>query len=222
MPWLHPAGLASTAPLLANQACNHARLQGNIMSNVASQSLNQDLLGLKNRSLTWQAGAVVFGTAFLALSSYITVPMIPVPVTMQTFAVLLVGALYGARLGAITVVAWLLEGALGLPVLAGGAAGVAHFVGKTGGYLFAFPIAAALTGWLVERGWNGNRVMLAFAAMIIGHVVCLAFGAAWLAVLIGGKLAFWYGVVPFIVGTVLKSALGAATLKAMTRLKAAK
>jgi biotin transport system substrate-specific component len=190
------------------------------MSNTAARISTQDLIGLKNRSLPWQAGAVVFGTAFLALSSYISVPMIPVPVTMQTFAVLLVGALYGARLGAITILAWLLEGVLGLPVLAGGAAGVAHFVGKTGGYLFAFPIAGALTGFLVERGWNGNRVLLAFAAMMIGHVVCLGFGAAWLAVLIGGKLAFLYGVLPFIVGSILKSALGAATLKAVTRLTA--
>ncbi len=190
------------------------------MSNATSRSLTQDLLGLKNSSLTWQVGAVVFGTAFLALSSYITVPMIPVPVTMQTFAVLLVGALYGARLGAITILAWLLEGALGLPVLAGGAAGIAHFVGKTGGYLFSFPIAGALTGWLVERGWNGRRVLLAFAAMMIGHVVCLGFGAAWLALQIGGKLAFVYGVAPFIVGSILKSALGAATLKAVTHLTA--
>ena len=191
------------------------------MSNTAARVATRDLIGLKNRSLPWQAGAVVFGTAFLALSSYISVPMIPVPVTMQTFAVLLVGALYGARLGAITILAWLLEGALGLPVLAGGAAGVAHFAGKTGGYLFAFPIAGALTGFLVERGWNGDRVLLAFAAMMIGHVVCLGFGAAWLAVLIGGKLAFLYGVLPFIVGSILKSALGAATLKAVTRLTAA-
>jgi biotin transport system substrate-specific component len=190
------------------------------MSNATSRTLQQDLLGLNNRPLTWQAGAVVFGTAFLTLSSYISVPMIPVPVTMQTFAVLLVGALYGARLGTITVLAWLLEGALGLPVFAGGAAGIAPFLGKTGGYLVAFPFAAALTGWLVAQGWNGNRVMLAFAAMVLGHVVCLAGGAAWLAVLIGGKLAFMYGVVPFIVGTVLKSALGAATLKAVTHLTA--
>jgi biotin transport system substrate-specific component len=189
------------------------------MSDAASRSLKQDfsLLGIKNRSLGWQAGAVVFGTAFLALSSYITVPMVPVPVTMQTFAVTLVGALFGWRLGALTVAAWLFEGAMGLPVLAGGAGGIQSFLGPTAGYLFAFPVAAAMTGWLVERGWNGNRVLLAFAAMLLGNAICLLFGGAWLATLIGAQKALMVGVLPFVLGAVLKSALGAATLKLLAR-----
>ncbi|TPK41588.1 biotin transporter BioY [Mesorhizobium sp. B2-5-4] len=189
------------------------------MTNLAFSSARSSFspLRLQQRSLGWQAGAVVLGTLFLALSSYIEVPMVPVPVTMQTFAVTLIGALYGWRLGAVTIAAWLVEGAVGFPVLAGGAAGIQHFVGPTGGYLFAFPITGALVGWLAERGWNGNRVLLAFAAMLLGNVACLALGTAWLAVMIGAEKAITFGFVPFIVGGLLKSALGAATLMALPR-----
>ncbi|MCT8971517.1 biotin transporter BioY [Microbaculum marinisediminis] len=174
-------------------------------------------LDLQHRPLAWKIGAVIFGSLFLALSSYIEVPMFPVPMTMQTFAVALVGALYGWRLGGLTITAWLVEGALGMPVLAGGAAGAHHFVGPTGGYLFAFPIAGMAMGWLAEQGWNGHRVGLAFVGMLISNAICLVLGAAWLAVLIGVEPAVMAGVVPFVFGAILKSALGAATLKAMTR-----
>lgn len=179
--------------------------------NTASSAL-YDPLALRARPLAWKVGAVVIGTLLLAASSYIEVPMVPVPITMQTFAVTAIGALYGWRLGAITVIAWLMEGALGLPVLSGGAAGAHHFVGPTAGYLFAFPLVAALTGWLAERGWNGNRVILAFLAMLLGNALCLVLGASWLAMGIGIEQAIIYGVTPFVIGGVLKSALGAAVL----------
>ena len=142
-------------------------------------------LAPQNRCLAWKVAAVFLGSLFLALSSYIEVPMVPVPVTMQTFAVTLVGALYGWRLGGATIVAWLIEGALGLPVLAGGAAGFVHFMGPTGGYLFAFPVAGMVAGFLAERGWNGHRVALAFLAMLAGNALCLLLGAAWLSLMIG-------------------------------------
>jgi biotin transport system substrate-specific component len=174
-------------------------------------------LNIHSRSLVWQLGAVVAGTVFLAASSYVEVPMIPVPMTMQTFAVALVGALYGWRLGAITIIAWLLEGALGLPVLAGGAAGFQHFLGATGGYLFAFPISGAVAGWLAERGWNGKRPVLAFLGMLASNATCLALGGTWLAVMIGAEQALTFGVTPFLLGAVLKSVLGAAVLMAMDR-----
>jgi biotin transport system substrate-specific component len=172
-------------------------------------------LRLQDRSLAWQIGAVVLGTLFLALASYIEVPMVPVPVNMQTFAVTLIGALYGWRLGAVTIIAWLVEGAIGLPVLSGGVGGASYFVGPTGGYLFAFPLVGALVGWLAERGWNGNKVVLAFAAMLLGNLACLVLGTAWLAVMIGAQQAVTFGFLPFIVGGLLKSALGAATLTAL-------
>ncbi|RWP39734.1 biotin transporter BioY [Mesorhizobium sp.] len=172
---------------------------------------------IRDWSLSWQIGAVVLGTVFLALASYIEVPMVPVPVTMQTFAVTLIGAVYGWRLGAATIVAWLVEGAIGLPVLSGGAAGAHHFVGPTAGYLFAFPVVGALTGWLAERGWNGNRPWLAFVSMLLGNALCLVLGAAWLSVAIGIEQAIVHGVTPFLIGGALKSALAAMTLKLMTR-----
>ena len=169
-------------------------------------------LDLQRRPLIWQLAAVVLGTMLLALSSHIQVPMVPVPITMQTFAVALIGALYGWRLGGLTIVAWLVEGAIGLPVLSG-ASGLHRFVGPTAGYLFAFPLVGALTGWLAERGWNGDRVGLAFLGMLIGNMLCLVLGAAWLAAMIGPAKAISLGVTPFLIGAVLKSALGAATLK---------
>ena len=174
-------------------------------------------LDLESRPLAWRIGAVLLGTLFLTLSSYVEVPMVPVPVTMQTFAVMLVGALYGWRLGAITIIAWLAEAAVGLPVLSGGAAGAHHFVGPTAGYLFAFPVAGAVVGWLAERGWNGRRPLLAFVSMLLGNALCLAIGGAWLAVLFGADVAWTSGVAPFIVGGVLKSALGAALLALLAR-----
>lgn len=174
-------------------------------------------LALQGRPLSWQIGAVILGTLFLALSSYIKVPMLPVPMTMQTFAVTLVGALMGWRLGGLTIVAWLAEGAFGLPVLSGGAAGVQHFFGPTGGYLLAFPVAGMLVGWLAQRGWNGRRVGLAFLAMLLGNATCLVLGAVWLSTLVGFDKALMVGVVPFLAGAVVKSALGAATLRAFAR-----
>ncbi|MGE0753048.1 MAG: biotin transporter BioY [Variibacter sp.] len=185
------------------------------MSHVTAQQPSFSPLNLKTRSAGAKIVAVIAGTAFLALSSHIAVPMVPVPITMQTFAVTLIGALYGWRLGALTVALWLMQGALGLPVLAPGAAGLAKFVGPTAGYLFAFPLAAALTGVLAERGWNGQRVTLAFVSMLLGNGLCLLVGAAWLSTLVGVEKAIVAGVAPFIVGAVLKAALGAAVLRAM-------
>jgi biotin transport system substrate-specific component len=190
------------------------------MTDTTATSL-YDPLSLRARPLAWKLAAIAIGTGLLAAASYIEVPMIPVPVNMQTFAIGLIGALYGWRLGAITVVAWLLEGALGLPVLSGGAAGAQHFVGPTAGYLFSFPLVAALTGWLAERGWNGSRVVLAFVAQLLGNALCLGLGAAWLSVGIGLEQGIQYGVTPFLIGAVLKSALAAASLLLIGRGKRA-
>lgn len=168
---------------------------------------------LQGRSTATQVLAVLFGTLVLAASSQVSVPMVPVPMTMQTLAVTLVGALYGWRLGGLTILVWLAQGALGLPVFAGGSGGFVRFFGPTAGYLLAFPIAGALTGWLVERGWNGSKLLLAFAAMLIGNVLCLVLGAAWLAAMVGLPKAIAVGVAPFLLGAALKSVLGAGVLK---------
>lgn len=191
------------------------------MSNLDAPTLKPiySPLDLRSRPLAWQIGAIVLGSLFLTLCSWIEVPMVPVPINMQTFAVALIGALYGWRLGAITIMVWLAQAAIGMPVLSGGAAGAHHFVGPTAGYLFAFPLMGALTGWLAERGWNGKRPVLAFAIMLLGNAVCLALGATWLATMIGMEQAIVHGVTPFLVGAVLKSGLGAAILALSMRRK---
>ncbi len=170
-------------------------------------------LGLSSRSYVQQALFLVAGTMILALASKIEVPMVPVPITMQTFAVTMIGALYGWRLGTLTVLAWLGEAMLGLPVLAGAASGLAPFVGPTAGYLVAFPVMAALVGLLTEKGADGDRPVAAFLLHLCANVLCLALGWAWLAGLIGSEAAWVGGVAPFILGAVLKSALAAAALK---------
>ncbi len=173
-----------------------------------------DPLRLGARSLPMRIVFVLAGTLALALASRISVPMVPVPITMQTFAVTMIGALYGWRLGTLTVLAWLAEGMAGLPVLAGGAGGIAHFAGPTAGYLVSFPLMAAMVGWLAERGWTGRRLVQSFAAHFAANLFCLALGGAWLATLIGLEKAMMLGVVPFVLGALLKSALAAALLKA--------
>lgn len=189
------------------------------MSNIAETVIKPAFtpVRLHEWPLVWQLGALIIGVLFLTLSSYIEVPMFPVPITMQTFAVTLTGALYGWRLGSITITAWLIQGALGMPVLAGGAAGIGYFFGPTGGYLLAFPIAGAFMGWLAERGWNGNHVRLAFTGMLISNGLCLLLGAAWLSVIISAEKALVSGIFPFLIGVLLKSALGAVILWLLAR-----
>ena len=179
-----------------------------------SQNLSASVAAPAARNPGWlrQLALVLGGTVALSASSYISIPFWPVPVTMQTFAVLMVGALYGWRLGGITVLAWLLESALGMPVLAGGKGGIAPFIGPTAGYLFAFPVGAMLMGWLAARGWNGAHPLRAFWAMLLSTTLIVLLGGAWLSALIGPAKGWQLGVLPFLIGDVLKSAMGAATL----------
>jgi biotin transport system substrate-specific component len=116
--------------------------------------------------------------------------------TLQTLVVLVLGAAFGARLAAATVALYLLEGLLGLPVFAGAVAGPAYMAGPTGGFLLGFLIAAALIGFLAERGWDRSWGRLV-AAMTLGHVAIFALGFGWLAVLIGPEKAFALGIAPF-------------------------
>lgn len=157
------------------------------------------------------------GTSALTLSAKLQVPFYPVPMTLQSLVVLLIGASYGWRLGTATLVLYMVEGALGLPVFAGTpekGLGVAYMAGPTGGYLLGFVAAAGLVGWLAERGWDRSVTRL-FVAMAIGHAVIFAAGYAWLASLIGADKAWAGGVAPFLWATLVKNALGAALLPAL-------
>ncbi len=145
------------------------------------------------------------GSMLLALSAQLTVhlPIGPVPITGQTFAVLLVGALLGSVRGGLVVLLYLAEGLSGLPVFAGGGAGPAVLLGPTGGYLFGFVPAAVVVGFLAERGWD-RHFATTLAAMTMGTGAIFLCGLAWLAVLqlSGNLLAI--GLLPFLPGAVLK------------------
>jgi biotin transport system substrate-specific component len=156
------------------------------------------------------------GSALLAISAKIQVPIPPVPMTMQTLVVLIIGATYGWRLGGATVLLYLAEGMLGLPVFANTPPVVpspAYLLGPTGGYLAGYLAAAVVMGFLAERGWD-RSLLRVIVMMSVGHLIIFAFGLAWLAELFGPAKAWAVGAAPFIVGTVLKTALAAALMKA--------
>jgi biotin transport system substrate-specific component len=156
---------------------------------------------------------IVGGSLLIALAArlQILLPFSPVPVTGQTFAVLLLGALYGSRRGPATVVTYLTLGALGLPLFAGGAAGLARLVGPTAGYLVGFVAAAFAVGWLSERGWDRSPCTTA-ASMIVGNLMVYATGIIWLSRFVGSEAVLNTGVLPFLAGDALKIALAAILL----------
>jgi biotin transport system substrate-specific component len=162
---------------------------------------------------------VALGTALLTLSAKFNLPLPYVPMTLQTLVVLMIGAAYGWRLGVATIAAYLAEGASGLPVFAGPVGGLTPMMGPTAGYLAGFVVAAFITGWLSERGWD-RSVSRLFVAMGIGHIVILAMGFVWLAfgLRLGAERAWLVGIVPFIAASVVKNALGAALVPAVRRL----
>lgn len=154
---------------------------------------------------------VTAGALFVAALSQarIPLPFTPVPLTGQTFAVLLVGAALGAKRGLGSLSLYLALGALGLPFFAGGASGLTYMSGPTLGYLVGFVAAAALTGFLAERGLD-RRIPTALVAFIAGQAMIYVFGIAWLTVLLGFQKAILAGLVPFLLGDALK--IGAAAL----------
>ena len=162
---------------------------------------------------TRSAGLVIVFSLFIAACAQFSIQIGPVPITGQSFAVLLTGALLGSRMGAAAVIAYLIEGALGLPFFASGGAGIVRFFGPTGGYLVAFPAAAFIVGAFAEHGWD-KRYPTAVAAMAIGSVVILLGGWAWFTILTNTPpvAAFKIAVLPFLAGDVVKIALAAAVL----------
>jgi biotin transport system substrate-specific component len=160
-----------------------------------------------------QVGLVIGFSLLTALAAQIVIPIGPIPITGQTFAVLLTGALLGSRLGAMAMIAYLVEGSSGLPFFSGGQAGLLHLMGPTGGYLVAFPAAAFITGAFAEHGWD-RRFLSAGAAMAIGSVLIMLSGWAWFSVLMrtSPMLTFYTTVLKFIPGDIVKITLAAAVL----------
>jgi len=154
-------------------------------------------------SVLAQLVLVLAGSALLAISAQIKIPLYPVPVTGQTLVVLMIGMAYGSRLGAATLLAYLVEGGMGLPVFAGGGAGWATLAGPTGGYLIGFLVAAFLLGLLAERGMGRGPVSTALA-MIVGTALIYVFGVTHLSGFIGFEKAVAAGLLPFLYGDALK------------------
>jgi biotin transport system substrate-specific component len=178
-----------------------------------------------NARLVAYAGFAILGSLILWASAKISVPFWPVPMTLQTGAVVLLAAAYGSRLGLATVVLYLMEGIAGLPVFSGGG-GPAYLLGPTGGFLIGFAPAAYIVGWLAERGFDRNPVSL-FGAMLAGDVVIFLLGFIWLAWFatlssggtgIGAAAAFSGGVLKFVLGDLVKMALAACLVSAGARL----
>jgi biotin transport system substrate-specific component len=185
-----------------------------------SSSRSADVLFPETR-LFRSALVVVGGSLLLALSAKIQVPFWPVPITLQSMTVLLIGVAFGSRLGALTILAYLAEGALGLPVFAGMAAGPAYLAGPTGGYLLGFLLGGGFAGWAAERGW-GRHFSRTLPVMLLGHVLIVVPGMLWLAVLLGWNKAVAFGIAPFLFATLLKSALGAAIVAVLWKMAAAR
>lgn len=168
----------------------------------------------RTRRILRDVGIAIAGSLLLTLSAKTQIPFWPVPMTMQTFVVMVIGMALGPRLGVATVALYLAQGAVGLPVFAGTpekGVGLAYMMGPTGGYLAGFLAGAWICGALAERGWDRSWLKSGIAAAI-GHAVIFGLGVLWLQSLIGWQKAFEFGVAPFWAATLLKTALAVAVL----------
>ncbi|MBX3513967.1 MAG: biotin transporter BioY [Xanthobacteraceae bacterium] len=179
--------------------------------------------GLFDLSPAQRVAGILIANLLLILSAKIQIPFWPVPMTMQTFAVLMIGAALGARDGAAAIALYLFEGALGFAVFANSperGIGLAYMYGPTGGYLMGFLVAALAVGFASGKGWmksfTGNVVW-----MLAGHAIMFALGIAWLSHLIGFNAALAAGLYPFWLATALKTAMAVAAYEALRRRYAA-
>ena len=179
-----------------------------------------DIIVPRTSRIPWELVLVIIFGTLMALYARIAIylPFTAVPITGQTLGVLLTGALLGSRRGALAMVAYLGEGFVGLPVFAGGTSawslsvlGEPVIAGPTAGYLFSYPLAAFLVGFLAERGWD-RRFWRALAAMMVGEITIYAIGLPWLALFVGPAQALPLGLLPFIPGDIVKLLLAAAVL----------
>jgi len=174
-----------------------------------------------DRTLIRSITLAVLGSIALWISAKISIPFWPVPLTMQTLVVLMIGMAFGSRLGVATVFLYLAEGAVGLPVFSGTpekGIGVAYMMGTTGGYLLGFVLAVGTVGYFAERGWDRNPRTTA-AAMLIGNIVIYIPGLLWLGSVVGwDKPVFAWGLTPFLAGDALKLVLAAVLMPGLWKL----
>ena len=173
-----------------------------------------EMVGGGLRDMGWLVVAVLL--VALAAQVSVQVPGTPVPQSLQTLAVVVVGAWLGPRDGALALALYIVVGAAGLPVFADGASGAVHLAGPTLGYLVGFVAGAALMGWWVRRPW-GRGFAAAFGGAVVAHLVILFLGWIRLGALVGPVEAYASGVAPFLVGGVMKAAGAAALWGAVRR-----
>ena len=175
----------------------------------------------RQAKLVKQIALVLVGVMLLVLSAKIKIPMIPVPMTMGTFAVLSIGAVYGPRLGLVTIIGYMIVGALGFDVFASSSSekfGVSYMMGSTGGYLVGYVLAILVLGWTARQGWDRSVLKMA-AAMVLGNVIIYVPGLLWLATLYGwDQPILTWGLTPFLMGDLVKLGLAALLLPGAWRL----
>jgi biotin transport system substrate-specific component len=197
----------------------HATKEDSAMSTNASAIRT----GLFDLSPAQRVAGILIGNLLLILSAKIQIPFWPVPMTMQTFVVLMLGAVLGARAGAAAVALYLFEGGLNFAVFAGTperGIGVAYMYGPTGGYLIGFLVAAVAIGFASDKGWMKSLWSNA-GWMLVGHAIILALGVAWLSRIVGFEAAIAAGLTPFWLATALKTAMAVAAYEALRRRYAA-
>ena len=192
-----------------------------MMATAVNRQVLSEALGVRGGDRTRQVLLIAAGIAALALAAKLRVPMWPVPMTLQTLAVLMIGTLYGARLGLVTLAGYVALGAAGVAVFAGDSAGLAYIAGPTGGYLAGFVAAGALMGVLARKGWDRSAIGMG-AMMVAGSLVIYGFGLAWMSVLFAGTKGFgWvlqYGMLNFLLGDAVKLAIAALLVPGMWKL----
>lgn len=199
------------------------------MSNLTlapSRPVLVDRIGTRNLAL--DIALIAAGAALTAGAAQISIPMWPVPITGQTFAVLLVGTTLGALRGALSMALYVVLGAVGLPIFTAGKSGLAYFAGPTGGYLIGFVLAAIVTGWLAQRQWD-RRFVGTVVSFLAGTVVIYAVGLPWLSVALGQlgypndlNATLQAGFYPFIPGDILKAVVAGALLPLFWKIGAKK
>ena len=211
----HPAVRAPRGPASHDATSPNS---GSIRMSLSVRTLTLADLALPRPGVLANLGLVLGASLVTALAAQLAVPVpwSPVPITGQTFAVTLCGAVLGARRGFLAQMLYLSEGALGLPVFAAGAGGAAVLVGPTAGYLLAFPLAAAVTGALAQRGWD-RRFATMLPAMLIGSVPIFALGLLQLARFVPAERVLEAGLVPFLPGDLVKATLAALAFPAAWR-----
>ena len=171
------------------------------------QGLNKNLINVV---------LILFGTLLLTISAKVQVPFWPVPMTMQTFVVFLIGSTYGVRLSFLTLLAYLFEGAIGLPVFASGG-GIVYLTGPTAGYLYGMTIAAVVISFFADKGFS-NSYIKSFISIILGSIIIFTFGVLYLGSIIGYSKALQLGLLPFLPSELFKIVLAVLLIPTLNKI----